>query len=211
MSPRPPSLDARRQPTQQRGRETVDRLLDATAALLEEAGFEALTTNKIAARAEVNVASLYKYFPNKYALIRALAERNMERQRELIALALEKAGEGDWKKVTDLALDGFLEHLVNEPGYAAVGEAIRVSPALQELETAGFPAMIEMLEETIRERCLPKARRRVPWVARVVVSTADAVLMAARLEEPPERKKMVDELKRMLVAYLLPIFDEEAP
>ncbi len=210
MSAEGPSLDARRNPTQKRGRETVDRLLDATAALLEEAGFEALTTNKIAARAEVNVASLYKYFPNKYALIRSLAERNMERQREVIGAALAEAGEGDWKKVTDLALDGFLEHLVNEPGFAAVGEAIRVSPALQELETAGFPAMIEMLEETIRERCLPKARRRVPWIARVVVATGDAVLMAARLEDPPDRTKMVNELKKMLVAYLSPVFDEDA-
>ena len=63
--PQPSDLEPRRRPTARRARRTVGRILDATAALLDEVGFDAITTNLIAERAGVNVASLYKYFPNK--------------------------------------------------------------------------------------------------------------------------------------------------
>ena len=70
----------RRQPTQERARSTVAQLLEAAAALLTEVGLEGLTTNAVAARAGVNVATLYAYFDDKFSLVEELSER-FERQR----------------------------------------------------------------------------------------------------------------------------------
>ncbi len=64
----------RKKPQQRRAQNTVERLLAATADMIEEHGLEALTTNHIAERAGVNIASLYQYFPNKEAIIAALLE-----------------------------------------------------------------------------------------------------------------------------------------
>lgn len=69
----------RRLPRQQRSRELVERLLDATAAVVVERGVQHLTTNHIAERAGVSIGSLYQYFPDKDALLEALLER-MSRQ-----------------------------------------------------------------------------------------------------------------------------------
>ena len=55
----------RKQPVQQRAKQRVERILDATAELLEGIGFDSITTNLIAERAGVDVASVYQYFPNK--------------------------------------------------------------------------------------------------------------------------------------------------
>ncbi|MEK7794319.1 MAG: helix-turn-helix domain-containing protein [Candidatus Hydrogenedentota bacterium] len=62
-------IEPRRLPTQDRGRERVDRILDAAARLLVEQGYEAVKTNHIAKRAGVSVGSIYQFFPNRVARV----------------------------------------------------------------------------------------------------------------------------------------------
>ena len=69
----PDGLCMRRQPRQQRSQEVVNRIEQATLALLREQGFAALNTNAIAARAGVGIKSLYHLYPNKEAIICQLA------------------------------------------------------------------------------------------------------------------------------------------
>ena len=67
----------KKDPKQPRARQTVNRIIDATAQLISELGLEGMTTNKVADRANVNIASLYQYFPNKQVLISALLQRQL--------------------------------------------------------------------------------------------------------------------------------------
>ncbi|WP_280232896.1 TetR/AcrR family transcriptional regulator [Nocardia cyriacigeorgica] len=66
----------RKAPRQRRSRETVDTLLEAAAQMFTREGL-ATTTNRIAERAGLSVGTLYQYFPNKHALLRAIAERHL--------------------------------------------------------------------------------------------------------------------------------------
>src|SRR5258706_778849 len=50
----------------------VDAILDAAARILVDRGYDAFTTNRVAAGAGVSVGSLYQYFPNKEALLAEL-------------------------------------------------------------------------------------------------------------------------------------------
>ena len=59
----------RRQPKQLRSRMMVEVTVEAARQVFSEHGFEAATTNQIAARAGISIGSLYQYFPNKDALI----------------------------------------------------------------------------------------------------------------------------------------------
>lgn len=72
------SLRPRKQPRQERSRETVEALLEAAAQVFERHGYAAGTTNRIAARAGVSIGSLYQYFPNKDALLLALVQRHVD-------------------------------------------------------------------------------------------------------------------------------------
>jgi AcrR family transcriptional regulator len=63
----------------------VDRILDAAARIFESEGYHATTTNHVAERAGVSVGSLYQYFPNKDALLVALAERHTALASERLA------------------------------------------------------------------------------------------------------------------------------
>ena len=74
MTERPIPAGLKKAPRQPRARQTVQRIIDATAAIVVEQGLDAITTNKVAERANVNIASLYQYFPNKQALLGALLQ-----------------------------------------------------------------------------------------------------------------------------------------
>jgi len=65
----------RKAPRQQRSRQLVSRLLDATAATIASRGLEGTTTNHIAEQAGVSIGSLYQYFPDKEALVEQLLAR----------------------------------------------------------------------------------------------------------------------------------------
>lgn len=72
---RPAAVLPRRQPRQARSRQTVERLLEAADRLLERDGLLAFNTNAVAAEANIDIASLYQYFPAKEAIIYALLEQ----------------------------------------------------------------------------------------------------------------------------------------
>ena len=81
---RKPSLIAKKQPAQQRATETYEHILEVTAQMLEDVGIERLSTNMVCERAGLTPPALYRYFPNKYALLSELGQRLMLRQNELI-------------------------------------------------------------------------------------------------------------------------------
>jgi len=94
----------RRSPSQARAAKTLEAFYEATAQILEHEGEGKLTTNRIADRAGFSVGTLYQYFPNKDALLVAMAER--ERKR-VVALIHKKLGESD-----QLAPEEIVRHVV---------------------------------------------------------------------------------------------------
>jgi len=94
----------RKQPRQQRSREMVDRILDATGRCIVEHGLERVTTNHIADAAGINIASLYQYFADKDDLVATLVEklsRDATRQvSENFARRRAEIDERDLRQVT---------------------------------------------------------------------------------------------------------------
>jgi AcrR family transcriptional regulator len=84
-------VESRKSPRQARALVTVDAIFEATARIIEEAGTAGLTTNHIAERAGVSVGSLYGYFPNKEAILIALARRQLDLDRRTIGGTLAAA------------------------------------------------------------------------------------------------------------------------
>ncbi len=83
----------KKEPKQPRARQTVTRIIDATAELVRELGVDGITTNKVAERANVNIASLYQYFPNKQALISALLQRYLNEITQVLNQVLVQLGD----------------------------------------------------------------------------------------------------------------------
>lgn len=67
---------ARRRPLQARSKETLAILVEAAAQVFSREGISA-TTNRIAERAGLSIGTLYQYFPDKGALLHAVAARHV--------------------------------------------------------------------------------------------------------------------------------------
>src|ERR1051325_8556080 len=88
-------LSPRKTPRQERSRATVEALLEATTDILVRGGYAKLTTNRIAERAGVNIASLYQYFPGKEAIAAGLRRRHGAEQRAALRDVLAQRRTGD--------------------------------------------------------------------------------------------------------------------
>lgn len=100
----------RKWPKQGRSQATFDAILDATARILVERGFDALTTNGVAERAGASIGTLYEYFPDRETLVALVIDR--EARRILEALSASRASLGHMD--ADAALRVFLEAILDE-------------------------------------------------------------------------------------------------
>ena len=138
-------LDRKRAPTQTRALETCERILDAAANLLADVGIERLSTNLICERAGLSPPALYRYYPNKYAVLAELGVRLMMSQNEL----LEK-----WATPATMKLS-----------------AAKFEERIRQL----FLDTLEMTRKSIAGEWITRALRAVPSLAPVRIESHDHV------------------------------------
>jgi AcrR family transcriptional regulator len=199
------SLEPRRRPAAGPARKTVERILASTAQLLDEIGFDDLTTNVIAERADVNVASLYKYFPNKYSVLVALAEQLRDEQLELLAERLQPRG--DWRGELEALLDSYLELFLSRPGFAELSAVLSSSPPLRGIDEASLAAEARVIADRVVDYGIKGTRADREAIARVMLEAARGVLPLVRRAAPARRKRLMRELRRMLEVYLASYID----
>lgn len=182
------ALDAKLQPTQARGQDTYEIVLATAGELLREIGFEQLSTNAICKRAGLTPPALYRYFPNKYAILKELGDRLMRAQDEAVLAWVEAGGfEGATSEEriekNVVMLTEMIEMTRRFPGGAAIGRALRAVPMLQQLRFASRDMVADNFAEILRDRFphVPDARLRVAMRMTVELTYA-ATEMA--VEEP---------------------------
>lgn len=111
----PLSLKPLKMPTQARSWITYNAILEAATYILIEQGYETLTTNHVAERAGVSIASLYQYFPNKESLVATLHTDHAKQTRKTINEILENAGNCTMETMIDLFVDAMVEAHIDNP------------------------------------------------------------------------------------------------
>ena len=196
-------LSPRTLPSQERAHRTVERILVATGELLQEVGLDGFSTNAVAARAGVRVRSIYRYFPNKEALIVALARRMTVQWGSWF---------DDFSWVADPSLEleptirAFLERCHEGvralPGAVAVRRAMRASAELRAIDQEDNARLADVLARAFLARAGGLDEERARVVARTFIESAVAVMDVAILEEPAAASLYLEELVRMFVAYI---------
>ena len=124
-----PSL--RNEPVQARSTARLTTLLDAAAQIIDEIGFERLTTAMVADRAGASIGTVYRYFPDRIALLQALGARNLERVLERLSDEVMDDRHDDWLAALTAAFDVLIASFRDEPGFRGlrVGDVIDLRPA----------------------------------------------------------------------------------
>ena len=136
-------LSPRKSPRQERSRATVEAILQAATDILIRQGASRLTTNRIAERAGVNIASLYQYFPGKHAIVAELRRRHGTEARAAVRRVLVERRGGDLgATMRALVSMGVAAHGVNPELHRVFTEEL---PPLRysEISAADAPLMAE--------------------------------------------------------------------
>jgi len=199
-----PDVPLRRLPRQQRGQRRIEAILDAAERLFAAMGYEATSTNQIAAEAHTSIGSLYQFFPNKEAILRALVARSQEQMRDV----LDEVFASDPQE--ELSPDELLDRLL-DPLIALYARGYRMLALFVALPRTGDGALAgEPLVEEIVRRLDARLARRMPGLSverrklsvRMIVETVRALMPLMTTAEGQVRPEAVTELKRMLRAYI---------
>ncbi|MDO8330607.1 MAG: TetR/AcrR family transcriptional regulator [Fluviicoccus sp.] len=205
MSDNPPS-SPRKQPRQQRARQTVQRLLDAAAELIEDHGLETLTTNRIAEHAGVNIASLYQYFPHKDAIVAALVESWLQEVTRQLGDMLSPAMDMPIAESTHLWCQAGLMYFRQRPALLALLLRVRDRPE-------DWPAARQLelrLMEIMRRFLLPRrdslATPDLDLGIQTAYTAAAAVLLRQLTDPVPyyRDEQIIGEVVRLITGYFRP-------
>jgi AcrR family transcriptional regulator len=212
MSPKPqPPLATKKQPAQQRATETFERILEVTAQTLADVGIERLSTNLVCERAGLTPPALYRYFPNKYALLSELGQRLMDRQNERVGHwitleALDGGLDGLERALEGLILDTY-EVTLQTVGGVWIMRALRAVPALQQVRLASHAAVTRE-QAKLLAMALPQANKtELGLVSRVVVELIYATVEMI-FDEPLDVKAVARTVAGMVASHMARINPE---
>ncbi len=139
-------------PRQERAKRTYESILSAAAELLVEVGVERISTNLVAERAGITVPALYRYFPNKYAVLHALGAGLMDAQNRVFQAWFERnMKDGDpsglMLNVRELLAET-LELTRKQTGGIEIVQALRAVAPLREVRLESHRRVAEQFAST---------------------------------------------------------------
>lgn len=200
-----PSVDLdTKSPLQERSRNTFEDILAATGELMSEVGFERLSTNLIAGRAGLTPPALYRYFPNKYAVLKELAERLMQTQDDVVFDWIEGGGMDGETDARIASMIWMYKRVVtvtrDQPGGVFINRVMRVTPVLRQVRIASRELVVERVTERLGRRYPGVPRARLEMVARLSTETGTTAIEIA-VEEPELADEILGEAARMIILY----------
>ncbi|WP_254563403.1 TetR/AcrR family transcriptional regulator [Oscillatoria sp. HE19RPO] len=205
MSERPLTAGGmRRKPRQARSQVRVNRILDVAEELFASQGYTATTTNAIAAQAQVSIGSLYQFFPDKTAILKALALRYAEMLHQQLTVI-------DQTEPTTLSLSDYVDQLIDttdrffteHPSYHAIFMEVQGTIGeLEEIDEATDAELIQDLASSLAKRDAKLERADCEAIAFVLVKAIGTLLWLSLNQEKTFRQRLVTETKRLTLNYL---------
>ncbi|RSM60275.1 TetR family transcriptional regulator [Kibdelosporangium aridum] len=178
-------------------------MLEACAALIEEVGYDGVTTTLIAERAGVAVGSLYQFFPDKRAVVRELTRRNLEHFLKVVGERFETTYVDHWWDAVDLAIDIYVDMHRTIPGFSKLhfGDVVDLELLDDGSGKHNNEVVSERLTEIVASKAgLPAEDLILPIT--IAVEATDGIHKLAFRRDPSGDQTIIDEGKYLLRQYL---------
>ncbi|HLV77498.1 MAG TPA: TetR/AcrR family transcriptional regulator [Marinobacter sp.] len=196
----------RRTPVQARSRKTVNAILRHAADIFHDSGVDGTSMSAIARQAGISLASLYRYFPNKAAVVHAVAEGHVDKMERALRERLPELSLDD---AIEVLIDQFYTFYRTEPAYSAIWSGVEAMPELRKLDLRELYSNAQDLDARLKQEYpgLPEERR---WHACLLLPRAAGSILRLAATLPEEQgSQLVAELKVMTHAYLAALVHQE--
>ena len=192
----------RRRPAQRRSAERVQRMLEACAEILDESGYDGLSTTKIAQRADVAIGSVYQFFPDKKAIAQELALRNLEMFGERVARALADGDFAHWYDTVGTVIEIYVGMHRTVPGFSVLRFGDITDVHLLDVAADNNTVVVDRLRALLVEAFQVPDTPEFARALAVSVEAADAVLKLAFRDDPDGEPALLAEVERLIRGYL---------
>jgi AcrR family transcriptional regulator len=194
----------RNEPVQARSSARLTGLLDAAAAIIDEIGYERLTTAMVAERAGASIGTVYRYFPDRIAVVDALALRCVQRLTGRVTELVSDDIVTDWRRAVESFVDAKAEMYRSEPGFRAIrfGDA----PDVRTPESRPYTSpLAEQLSAVFVDHCSVVRTDELELGLQVAVEIANALLARAFIDDVTGDERFVGQCRSVLTGYLEPL------
>ena len=190
----------RNEPVQARSTARLTSLLDAAAAVVDERGYERLTTAMVAERAGSSIGTVYRYFPDRIAVLQALSARSLAAFEND---ALEKiGGQQDWRAAMSATLDYLVEAFRNESGFCSLrfGDVLDLRP--HDSGQTNYGAVAASVASLLSSRHSFTEGAELTRSVESALLLADALLTRAFTFGGAVEEQFIDEARAVAMSYL---------
>jgi AcrR family transcriptional regulator len=195
-------VGARRTAAQSRSQDKLERVLRATAALLDESGADAVTTTAVAARAEVSVGWLYNFFDDRQGLLEEVVVSglvDLDSRWDDVGFSLAGA---DWRARVAAGLDIVIDFFDASPGFRSLWFSAAFSGRMLQANRLHDDALAEYLAATVTATRPDAPDVPLGVVTQIFVGMIDKGLDLAYRNDPQGDKNMIAEMSRASIGYL---------
>lgn len=199
-------LQQRKIPSQKRAEATLNHILLTSAMLLEEVGIDGFNTNLLAERADLRVATIYRYYPNKHSIVGALVEQLTNQLLESMEGIKDLADQDqDWRVVVNNVIDSYIATAQKQPGFVAIRRALLAIPQLRTFERTLVKKVSALMVTALKQRGVQVAENQLFSMAGVFMMTGSNIyeFASARGKKNKEQEaRTIDEMRLLLTSYL---------
>ncbi|AFR10440.1 tetR-family transcriptional regulator [Nocardiopsis alba ATCC BAA-2165] len=187
----------------------MQRMLDCCAELLDEVGYDNLSTTRIAERAGVAIGSVYQFFPDKKAITQALGLRFLDQFGTRVTERLADVSFTHWTVAVDAIIDEYIDMHRNVPGFRSLHFGDIVDQRLLNGGSDNNRVISERLRKIIVSSAEISDDEGLDRAIHVSVEAADAVLKLAFRGNPEGDPDLIHEAKRLVSGYLSQFSEQE--
>lgn len=189
-------------PSQKRSELTVNSILEAATYILLKDGLKSFTTNKIAEKAGVNIASLYQYFPNKESILVALHKRHVDKLKNNTSkVIIDDLAKKDLPYILNFLVDETIREHRTDPEIHHV-LSTQASSMILERDLNWDSEMEKVFEQLISSKLKkPNRKKFAPFFIRTILHA----LVHDAIERHPEYlddPAFAKELRELFESYL---------
>lgn len=195
----------RSSPTQSRSQQRVEKIIIATQKMLALHGYEETTIKRIAQAAGIKQTSIYRYYPNKRAVISLLADIFINEQNKAITHCIEESLRGQPSKKI---LHEFNTHLRmgmhQEQWISPTQLALRSDPHLRDRHEEVLDHFAERFSLLLSSFGVSETGEALMRISKSLVLIYDAYMMAIGRAPFEEHPKVQEDFETVIHHFIDP-------
>ncbi len=200
-------IKARSSAKQSRSKEKKIKLIEVTKELIGAKGSADVSMREIASKAEIPIASVYHYYPNKDAILAEIMQDIFTASSDKIEVLFRSIQQKkDLREIIEVTVNNYIDIFKQDPALAIVWANVQASPTLLKMDMEDTKKNAKLISDILTNKFPGFDYQETITACFSLLSYATYISRIVVFLEEEEANELKDELKitiALRVQYLL--------